>query len=325
MAVFKFSLFTIILAQNYSVGYQTLYCNIKGMFKNSSWLLLILGLSLISFVSKSQVLITSTGLSNSFSVNFPGNLGSTVPAGLQVNFFSNQSISSASTLLINGIGIPKPIYKNTNQTLSANDILAGQAVSVIYDGTNWQLLSSPSSNSASQWVNYTSGTVSGIYYSGLASVGAQPSGSYQFEVTGRIKSNGINETSDARFKKDIVTLDNALGKVLQLRGVTYAWRTSEFPQKEFSVRPQIGLIAQELEKVYPELVETDKLGYKSVEYSKLVAVLIEAIKEQQKLIETQKNEIEGLKVSIEKLQSLESQIKSLSESFLLYSGSQVKK
>lgn len=211
-------------------------------------------------------------------------------------------------------GMPaKNIYKNVNIPLAANDILTGQAVSVIYDGSNFQMLTGPASDSPSPWISYTSGTVSGIYYSGLVSVGAQPSGSYQFEVNGRVKSNGIDETSDARFKKDIMTLDNALGKVLQLRGVTYAWRTSEYPQKEFSPRPQIGFIAQEIEKVYPELVETDKLGYKSLEYSKMVAILLEAIKEQQKLIEAQKNEIAGFKVNMEKLNAFESKVNALTE------------
>lgn len=296
------------------------------MLKNRLAFHLFLGLFIGSFSVQSQVVLTSTGASNTFNVNFPGSLGASVPAGLSLTFFSNQSVTTIGGSFINLSGTGnKNLFKNLNQNLAANDIVIGQAVSVIYDGTNWQLLSSSANSSASQWTNYTSGTITGIYYNNAVSIGNSPSGSYKFEVTGRIKSNGINETSDARFKKDIVTLDNALGKVIQLRGVTYTWRTSEFPQKEFSPRPQIGFIAQEIEKVYPELVETDKLGYKSVEYTKMVAILLEAIKEQQKLIEAQKNEIAGLKVSVEKLQNLESQIKNLTESVLLISGSQVKK
>jgi hypothetical protein len=105
--------------------------------------------------------------------------------------------------------------------------------------------------------------------------------SVKLEVNGRIKTLAINELSDVRYKKDILTLTNSLANVEKLRGVTYNWKQAEFPQKNFEAKHQIGLIAQELEKVYPELVNTDEEGYKSVDYSKLVAVLIEAVKEQQ--------------------------------------------
>lgn len=103
----------------------------------------------------------------------------------------------------------------------------------------------------------------------------------KLEINGRLKTQGINELSDIRYKKDILTLTNSLANVEKLRGVTYNWKQAEFPQKNFDTQHQIGLIAQELEKVYPELVNTDAEGFKSIDYSKLVAVLIEAIKEQQ--------------------------------------------
>ncbi|NTW33368.1 MAG: tail fiber domain-containing protein, partial [Bacteroidetes bacterium] len=80
----------------------------------------------------------------------------------------------------------------------------------------------------------------------------------------------------------------------KLQGVTYYWKAKDFPDKNFTDDKQIGLIAQELEKVYPELVVTDKEGYKSVDYSKLTPILVEAIKEQQKEIKELKTLIEGL-------------------------------
>lgn len=113
-------------------------------------------------------------------------------------------------------------------------------------------------------------------------------------LAGRFKSNGINETSDARFKKDITPLEGSLQNVLQMRGVNYYWKQEEFPDKGFTEGKEIGVIAQEIEKIYPELVVTDKDGYKSVQYSHLVPVLIEAIKEQQALIESQKTQFDAL-------------------------------
>ncbi|MGB0918067.1 MAG: tail fiber domain-containing protein [Flavobacteriales bacterium] len=123
-------------------------------------------------------------------------------------------------------------------------------------------------------------------------------------ITGKFNSNGIQETSDKRFKKDIEPLTGALKNLLDLDGVTYKWRSEEFPEKHFTDRTEIGLIAQELEAVYPELVATDADGYKSVQYSHLVPVLIEAIKEQQKTIANLDKTVELLNAQASKTQSL---------------------
>jgi len=170
-----------------------------------------------------------------------------------------------------------------------------------YDGSSWGQVGAGSGI----WVS----SGSDIYNSNVGNVGiGTGSPSYKLEVNGRVRSTGINETSDIRWKKDITTLTNVLSKVLEMRGVSYKWRTDEFPQKQFDKDTQIGLIAQEVEKYFPDLVETDKDGFKSVEYSKLVAVLIEAIKEQNAEIEQLKSEntviksdIQNIKASIEYL------------------------
>jgi hypothetical protein len=94
-----------------------------------------------------------------------------------------------------------------------------------------------------------------------------------------VRASGVALSSDVRFKRDIHTLDNVLGKILKLRGVSYEWRSEEFPEKHFTTRPQIGVIAQEVEQEFPELVDTDKNGYKSVNYPALVSPLIESTKE----------------------------------------------
>jgi hypothetical protein len=103
-------------------------------------------------------------------------------------------------------------------------------------------------------------------------------------ISGKFNSNGIQESSDVRFKKNIQPIQGALKKVMQLEGVSYNWRVDEFPKRKFGERTEIGVIAQDLEKVLPELVSTDGEGYKSVQYSHLVPVLLEAIKEQNNVI-----------------------------------------
>lgn len=90
-----------------------------------------------------------------------------------------------------------------------------------------------------------------------------------------------NFPSDVRLKKNIATLTGVLGKISQLRGVSY-----EFIDQHVSATgPQIGVIAQELQKVYPELVNQAKDGYLAVNYTMLTAVLIQATKEQQAQID----------------------------------------
>jgi hypothetical protein len=100
----------------------------------------------------------------------------------------------------------------------------------------------------------------------------------------------ITGASDIRLKENIVPLQKSLDKVLQLNGVSFTWKAD--PGKKQS----IGFIAQEFEKVIPELVFTNETdGYKGINYAEVSAVLVEAMKEQQKFIEEIKSENDRLK------------------------------
>jgi len=94
-------------------------------------------------------------------------------------------------------------------------------------------------------------------------------------VTGTMTVNGTNVTSDRRFKTNV----RPLAAVLALRGVRYHWNALGVRHGGTAGAGQVGLIAQEVEALYPELVGTDAEGYKSVNYAQLAPVLIEAIKE----------------------------------------------
>ena len=120
-------------------------------------------------------------------------------------------------------------------------------------------------------------------------------------------TNGEIQTSDQRLKTNIKPLEKALDKVLTLNGVTYEWRVNEFPEMHFDSNRHVGVIAQEVEAVLPEAVETSDAGYKSVNYSNITPLLIEAIKEQQAEIEelkSVKEENEALKAKVEKLEKM---------------------
>jgi len=97
-------------------------------------------------------------------------------------------------------------------------------------------------------------------------------------------SSGITCPSDIRYKKNITAIENPVQKLMLVNGVNYYWKTNEFPDMNFNDKLQTGFIAQDLEKVFPEMVFTDNAGYKSVDYSRLTPILVETIKEQQKEI-----------------------------------------
>ena len=86
-----------------------------------------------------------------------------------------------------------------------------------------------------------------------------------------------------------------------MQGIYYNWNTNKFPELQFTNKQQIGFSAQEVEKIFPELVITDANGYKAVDYGKLSPVLVEAIKEQQKKMDEMKQEIEDLKKMVQEL------------------------
>jgi hypothetical protein len=110
----------------------------------------------------------------------------------------------------------------------------------------------------------------------------------RLQVNGDIIANSIAGSSDIRYKTNIRTVENALDKVKSLRGVYFNWNQKAFPAKEFTDKTELGFIAQEVEKVLPEVVMKDKTSeeYRSVKYDKVVALLVEAIKEQQKQIDS---------------------------------------
>lgn len=99
----------------------------------------------------------------------------------------------------------------------------------------------------------------------------------QVQSDGAVAALDFVETSDARLKHNIDDIHSALDKVKALRGVTFEWN-EEIPHTPGT---QIGFIAQEVEKVLPEVVQTDSEGMKSVAYGNMAALLVEAIKEQE--------------------------------------------
>jgi hypothetical protein len=108
-------------------------------------------------------------------------------------------------------------------------------------------------------------------------------------VTGAIRATGditAFYTSDRNLKQNIVNIDNSLDKVSKLNGVYYNWTKEALEKHKHLVdEKEVGVIAQDVEAVLPELVATREDGSKAVRYERLCAVLIESVKELKKEIE----------------------------------------
>jgi len=122
---------------------------------------------------------------------------------------------------------------------------------------------------------------------------AQPS--YKLDVAGIAHASGFQNTSDTRFKTDITPLTNVLEKLEKMRGVSFAWNELYESLGRSTGRREIGVMAQEVEDVFPEVVTTwGEEGYKAVDYGRLTAVLLEAVKELKAETTTLKQRLEAL-------------------------------
>lgn len=145
------------------------------------------------------------------------------------------------------------------------------------------------------WTNYDDGHNVRMVVKNSGSVGIGTTNpTHRLHVNGAVGATEFVTLSDSRFKENVTTLNNSLEKVALLRGVEFEWKKDDLPDEIANKGKEIGLIAQEVEKVLPQLVSTDNKGYKSVQYSNVVAVLIEAVKELKKENEDLKSRVETL-------------------------------
>lgn len=166
------------------------------------------------------------------------------------------------------IRVPKLTDIQVYQTVSKSELIAG-GLQVIRDTNNYVKMD-----------RTTSGT--------MLEVGGS------ITATGNITAYG---TSDKRLKENIVPIDSALDKIDKISGVYFDW-SDEYLQRETGGRGShlikkhdVGVIAQEVEEVLPEVVITREDGYKAIRYEKLVSLLVQAIKELKNEIVILKNKL----------------------------------
>ena len=168
----------------------------------------------------------------------------------------------------------------------------------------------------------------GLTSSSQTAVGTTNPGSFKFYVNGTTGcSQGFWAGSDKRYKKDIKKIDGALEKIKAVDGFTYQFKREIINDLDFTQATesnQLGFLAQDLEKVFPELVQKDDAGFYTVNYDGMVPVLVEALKDQNSVVEGQKEEINNQKEEInnlsEKVDRLETQLSTVLEAINALQG-----
>jgi hypothetical protein len=164
---------------------------------------------------------------------------------------------------------------SVNATTGAVTVTNGGVTSLT--GTANQITVSASTGSVTLSTPQSIATGSSVQFGSLG-IGTAASG-----TTGEIRAtNNITAffSSDERLKDNVQVIANALAKVIQIRGVKFDWNNLTEPEDGYFVRKHdVGVIAQEVEKVLPEVVGTREDGIKAVKYDRIIPLLIEAIKE----------------------------------------------
>ncbi|MBR5168546.1 MAG: tail fiber domain-containing protein, partial [Salinivirgaceae bacterium] len=263
------------------------------------------------------------------------NLGGSVTSSLKpssTNYDLGSSGSRWGTVYANSLNISSDFYLYpidvTNSKSTSSTVAAVHGKSTAGTASCYGLYGEARSTNSNAHNHGITGEASGgaiaIGVYGYAEGGASR---YAAWFGGDVMSTtGVYANSDSRLKKNVETIDGALDKVLKLRGVTYYWKNREEMAAAKGVsadsmrygyddKKHIGVIAQEMEEVFPELVGTDPDGFKSVSYSNLTPILIEAVKElkaekdelqttvttQQTKIDNQQQQIDELKRLVEEL------------------------
>jgi hypothetical protein len=206
------------------------------------------------------------------------------------NYYSEGDAGEFSALLVGDTGVTNP-----GGTASFPAIMF--ATSTPLGATGFYSANSTSINATIAGVQRLTINNNGMKINGGA-LGVNVNAS---STDGRIDaSNDIvaYSSSDRRWKENIKPIDNALNKILKIGGYEFDWK--ELSEEERKTQHgneghDIGVIAQEVEEVLPEVVTTRENGFKGVKYDKMVALLIEGMKEQQSQIDSLKSEINELK------------------------------
>lgn len=239
-----------------------------------------------TFIGKSSGFSNTEGISNVYIGDHSGSRNETGENNVLLGTYAGGNQSTGSTNVMIGFNAG---YNNGGN----NNVFIGSNSGAYEAGSNLLYIDNTSTTSPLIYGDFANNY---LVINGNSSSNVN---SRSFFVNGSAGGTGPwwND-SDERLKKNITTIPNALDKVLKLRGVNFEWKDINNPEKG----TRMGFIAQEAEKIIPEVVSN--VGNYSMQYAPITAILVEAIKEQQKLIEKQKDDYESLKAELEAIKAM---------------------
>jgi hypothetical protein len=198
--------------------------------------------------------------------------------GLSVSFQGLLAQWAAPTQNPPGGNVYPPVYNVSNNPSWITVNKQFNAANGINVSTGLDLLSGANLSLNGNWVS-GDGDNEGIFVNNSGNVGiGKNNPSARLDVNGSVRADSFVYSSDKELKKEIRPISDALAKIKALNGVSFVWKNNH--------RSSLGFIAQDLEKVLPELVSKDEnTGLRSVEYGNITAVLVEALKEQSQRID----------------------------------------
>ena len=208
-----------------------------------------------------QTAQTAQALTSTASINTTGIITATSfsGSGASLTTLSASNLSSGTV----------PTARLASGTANSTTFLRGDSTWATSGAT---ITDDTSTNSNARYPLFTSSS-SGT----LSSANVSTTKLYFNPSTGTLNATTVNSLSDRSHKTNIRPIEDSVALVQRLQGVRFDWLENN--------KPSIGVIAQEVEEVLPEVVETNEDGTKSVSYGNIVGLLIEAIKEQQIRIE----------------------------------------
>ena len=236
---------------------------------------------------------------------------------IKLSQFNNDSGFTSNSGTVTGTGAADRIARWSSSTnISSVSDLTFDGVNLVagVDGSTGGRVRTGDGSSSSPAFSFVGDTNTGFYCSTTDTIAASTGGTQRLTINSNgLKVNagslGVNAnadstngvirasndiiafySSDERLKENVKPIENALDKVSKINGVTFDWieDMQEFHPNEGN---DVGVIAQEIEKVLPEVVETRDSGYKAVKYEKIVPLLIESIKDLKAEIEELKGKL----------------------------------
>lgn len=240
--------------------------------------------------------LVSYGISGEdmFQMYFPDNAGNSIANSRKLTYRTGRTTWCDWRTVVDMVGDTLTIVEGANPKIVVRGGAAypnptSASIELVGDADNNQTKSYRWISTAPDWSGQDLRLERYSINGGYQLVGRVPKNTSNLEWQGTI----VQGLSDSRVKTNVVSMTGGLDKIDRIRPVTFDW----VPTEDVSDREgaDFGFIAQELEEVLPEVVHTRGDGYKTVMYEKVVPVLVQAMKEQQAMIDILKAEIELLK------------------------------